>query len=190
MMKTNNLFKNYIKYTSLNFFIKELLCAKWGIMKKYNTCQHLYLFAWLVLIVVSLLYQHFVFVILALYRLFEISTGTVYKILYPKKDIIYKRRALLLAVYTYIEYILLFAVLYLNIDYSFQIYDQLTNIVNALYFSATTITTLGFGDIVPKNIYSKIATIFESITGILYIAVFLYYTASIYFERKRSELKR
>ena len=93
-MKAGNLFKNYIKYTSLNFYIKELLCGKWKIIRKYNTCQHLYLMTWLVLIIVSLLYQHIVFVVLALYRLFEISTGTIYKILYPKKDIIYKRRAL------------------------------------------------------------------------------------------------
>jgi hypothetical protein len=31
--------------------------------------------------------------------------------------------------------------------------------VNALYFSFTTMITVGFGDIVPKNIYEKIYVI-------------------------------
>lgn len=40
-----------------------------------------------------------------------------------------------------------------------------------LYFSFTTLCTVGFGDIVSTSIYSKPFVILESITGIFYVAI-------------------
>lgn len=42
---------------------------------------------------------------------------------------------------------------------------------NIFYYSFTTLTTVGFGDIVPKHIAVKAVTILEQMTGVLYLAV-------------------
>jgi hypothetical protein len=41
------------------------------------------------------------------------------------------------------------------------------NIVTALYFSAVTFATLGFGDIAPLNILGKVCAIAEVLLGYL-----------------------
>ena len=38
------------------------------------------------------------------------------------------------------------------------------------YFSFTTLTTVGFADIVPNHIYAKSLVMLEQITGVLYLA--------------------
>lgn len=40
-----------------------------------------------------------------------------------------------------------------------------------LYFSLTTITTLGYGDILPTSPFARIWSTMEAVTGVLYIAV-------------------
>lgn len=50
---------------------------------------------------------------------------------------------------------------------------SLSNILNSLYFSTITITTLGFGDIYPIEAASKILVTSESILGVLFIGLFL-----------------
>ncbi len=42
---------------------------------------------------------------------------------------------------------------------------------NLAYFSFTTLTTVGFGDIIATSIYAKSIVILEEITGVLYLAV-------------------
>lgn len=42
---------------------------------------------------------------------------------------------------------------------------------NLYYYSFTTLTTVGFGDIVPKSLPVKGVTIIEQMTGVLYLAV-------------------
>jgi len=42
-----------------------------------------------------------------------------------------------------------------------------------LYFSAITIATVGYGDIVPTETHSRIAAAIEAITGIVLIGLFL-----------------
>lgn len=43
----------------------------------------------------------------------------------------------------------------------------------ALYFSLTTITTLGYGDISPVAPFARIWTVLEAVTGLLYVAVLI-----------------
>jgi voltage-gated potassium channel len=42
-----------------------------------------------------------------------------------------------------------------------------------VYFSFITLTSLGFGDILPINKYAKILVVFEVVTGVIYIAVMI-----------------
>lgn len=45
--------------------------------------------------------------------------------------------------------------------------------VRMLYFSAVTITTLGYGDIVPITNRARLAIAFESIVGLIIIGLFV-----------------
>ena len=57
--------------------------------------------------------------------------------------------------------------------------DALTNIqretasFDCYYYSFTTLTTLGYGDIAPVAKYAKILAIMESVTGPVYLAIFV-----------------
>ena len=59
--------------------------------------------------------------------------------------------------------------------------DALTNIssneetagFDCYYYSFTTLTTLGYGDIVPVAKYARILAILESVTGPVYLAIFV-----------------
>ena len=41
------------------------------------------------------------------------------------------------------------------------------------YFSFTTLTTLGFGDLVPLNHFARVLASLESIVGPVYLAIFI-----------------
>jgi hypothetical protein len=42
-----------------------------------------------------------------------------------------------------------------------------------IYFSLTTLTTLGYGDIIPENPYAKLLAAIESAVGVIYLAVLM-----------------
>ena len=54
-----------------------------------------------------------------------------------------------------------------------QITDQPATRAERLYFSFVTLTTLGYGDIVPVNSFAKVIVIFTTLSGVLYLAVFV-----------------
>tara|TARA_Y100000310_G_scaffold345606_1_gene467214 strand:+ start:28127 stop:28366 length:240 start_codon:yes stop_codon:yes gene_type:complete len=49
---------------------------------------------------------------------------------------------------------------------AFYSYAENLSFVDAFYFSGATLTTLGYGDIVPTNDASKIFTVFYALLGI------------------------
>lgn len=51
--------------------------------------------------------------------------------------------------------------------------NSLSSILNSIYFSTITITTLGYGDIFPVHYITKFVVILESLFGILAIGLFL-----------------
>jgi voltage-gated potassium channel len=53
-----------------------------------------------------------------------------------------------------------------------------------IYFSFTTITTLGYGDIIPKSSLVQRLAIIEAIAGQFYIAIVVTYLLSRYIKRK------
>lgn len=52
--------------------------------------------------------------------------------------------------------------------------------VEAIYFSFVTLTTLGYGDILPVTRLARIFTSIEAVTGVLYIAVLISRLVSLY----------
>lgn len=51
--------------------------------------------------------------------------------------------------------------------------DGITSAMDFVYFSFVTLTTLGYGDIVPVGDKARAAAMFEAIAGLLFIAVFI-----------------
>lgn len=50
---------------------------------------------------------------------------------------------------------------------------QLLNTFDAFYFSYSTLTTLGYGDITPFTPVARMLAIFEAMTGMLYVAILI-----------------
>ncbi len=58
--------------------------------------------------------------------------------------------------------------------------DGAINLQQFLYFSLTTITTLGYGDITPVSPFARIWSTLEAVTGVLYVAVLIARFVSLY----------
>ena len=54
---------------------------------------------------------------------------------------------------------------------------------NSLYFSFTTLSTIGFGDIVPVSGASRMLAILEAIVGMFYVTMLVARLVSIYSAR-------
>lgn len=66
--------------------------------------------------------------------------------------------------------------------------QEMTNF-NALYFSYTSLTTLGFGDILPISKVARMLTFMEAMTGMLYVATLISRLVSM-FSPLSSSLKK
>ncbi|EIW87739.1 putative ion channel [Alishewanella agri BL06] len=72
---------------------------------------------------------------------------------------------------SYVACILVFAIFYYFLPHG-QLNKDLTP-VNALYFSVVTITTLGYGDIIPTSSVAQIAISFQALFGITILGLFI-----------------
>ena len=85
------------------------------------------------------------------------------------------RAQLYTAVNIYLLLGLLWASLYLAIDAfspgSIQMGNQADRQTELLYLSLVTLSTVGYGDIVPLSGIARIVTALEGVTGVLYIAI-------------------
>ncbi|MGV7222183.1 MAG: potassium channel family protein [Nitrospinales bacterium] len=71
----------------------------------------------------------------------------------------------------YLVNIIVFSLDYYLLGDSFD--KDISSYFDAFYFSSITITTLGYGDIVPDSIFTKLLTSLQSISGIMIIGLFL-----------------
>ena len=94
----------------------------------------------------------------------------------PSKSTLKYGERIQLAMRSYIELILNFASIYILLPPS--CFDcNITNYLDALYFSGVTITTLGYGDISPTCVFPQMLTIYEVLCGFMLIVVsFAVYT--------------
>jgi hypothetical protein len=58
---------------------------------------------------------------------------------------------------------------------------------NAFYFSFSTLTTLGFGDITPVSKVARTLSIMETVTGTLYVAILISRLVSRYSPTARTD---
>lgn len=76
--------------------------------------------------------------------------------------------------YLYLSLIPIFAVIYTLLPEGYIHYDQLNNnFLSNLYYSAVTVTTLGYGDITPINEIAALLVGAESVLGVVIIGLFL-----------------
>ncbi|EPW6560940.1 potassium channel family protein [Vibrio vulnificus] len=71
----------------------------------------------------------------------------------------------------YLSLIPIFALIYSLVDLSLGVHAK--GLVTYLYFSVVSITTLGYGDILPNSSWAQIAAASESLLGIILIGLFL-----------------
>jgi len=89
-----------------------------------------------------------------------------------KADKLQNHDRLALSFRSYFELIINFSILYLLTPVSFwKECVRPQDVVESLYFSGVTITTLGYGDISPKHWYPQFLTIFEVLCGFSLIVV-------------------
>lgn len=69
-------------------------------------------------------------------------------------------------------------------------YDSIENAtIDCIYYSFTTLTTLGYGDVTPKTPFSKFLSIFESLVGQLYLAIFVAQLIGLNIARRLDRIK-
>jgi voltage-gated potassium channel len=95
-----------------------------------------------------------------------------------KSALNYQQR-LRLAFLSYLELIINFATIYYILPSCFWKKDAaFGNIIDALYFSGVTITTVGYGDYTPIHWFPKLLTVYEVFCGVILLVVcFTVYTS-------------
>lgn len=84
------------------------------------------------------------------------------------------KRIVILVINNALEIIIWFAIFYRNFDYLFQSkYIQLNTFLGSIYYSIVTMSTLGYGDIIPKNHYALYIIIPQMLIGIFIAIVIL-----------------
>jgi hypothetical protein len=87
--------------------------------------------------------------------------------------------------YLYLSLIPLYAIFYISLPDN--TISQAVNFIDYIYFSTVTITTLGYGDMLPQSSLGKIFTASQSIFGITLIGLFLNSLSRVRSEAARDE---
>lgn len=82
-----------------------------------------------------------------------------------------------------IVYIIVSTTMFILID------SSVSNIGDALWFIAVTISTVGYGDIIPETPIGKALTMLSMVIGIIVSAIFTAYLSSIYNEKNEAETR-
>jgi voltage-gated potassium channel len=97
-----------------------------------------------------------------------------------------------LALYSYAELIFLYALIFYIFSGIFSAFsalafkDMVIDMIDAVYFSGVTITTLGYGDILPNVWVTKLLAVFEVLNGFALIIV----SFTVYVSRAISEMDK
>jgi hypothetical protein len=87
---------------------------------------------------------------------------------------------------TYLLIGMCFAFIYAGINFDGDMGFKVDRFYNYLYFSLTTLTTTGFGDIVPTSAFTKMLSAMEGVIGSMYIAVVVARLVGLHIVSKRT----
>lgn len=120
-----------------------------------------------------------VFMFLSAFRIFDCITANVQisllEVLHSKgrEDRLTSRNVLLLGI-NFLEFLNNFCVIFFCMAAAgWGEFNGVSNVVDALYFSLSTLTTLGFGDIHAVDMAAKLVVIAESLIGIVFLFIVL-----------------
>jgi len=105
-------------------------------------------------------------VYVALYLLAEIVQKPIATVLVWSSRVIHPERSVVVALWSYAESILAFATLYLQCQCLNRFLNSATQ---ALYFSAVTATTVGYGDIHPEDVRGEQLVLAQLAVSLLYV---------------------
>ena len=117
--------------------------------------------------------------------LFSLGTIYYYFNLFTSDRQLHKIEYIISILFVFFLTITMFAVIYAepieNSDNYFMEFGEPYNITfpDAFYFSTTTITTLGYGDITPFGIF-RFFVIIEVLMGVIYLGSMIYFIVKIY----------
>jgi len=109
----------------------------------------------------------------AIWRIFEILVFTINYCLLSAQ-IIPVKHTLILSLINITEIIFWFSIFYQRFFYLFKSeFVCLNSFIASIYFSVVTMTTLGYGDIIPIKDISRIAIIIQSLIGIFFAIIII-----------------
>lgn len=90
-------------------------------------------------------------------------------VFYPDRKVHNIGRSIVIFALNYLYFVVGFTVIYQNEFFLFS--KKMKVFLDYLYFSVSTITTLGYGDIAPINLPGRVTVIFEAIIGIWLLGI-------------------
>ena len=153
------------------------------------------IFAWLSVVFVHILWVQLVsafFMVL----FFGYTTALIFQQIVKDKDV--SSNTLFGAASIYMSLGLTWTGVYTLVELihplSFQISGdpgaKISRISELIYFSFTTLTTLGYGDISPKTTMAQSLAILEAMTGVLYMALIIGMLVGIYSSSSKSDTSK
>jgi hypothetical protein len=140
----------------------------------------IYVLAWAVLLGVSLTFHSYFPALvcgIAAYRIFDIVTYRAYFLLVKSQESPWSpdllRRSILIVVVNLAEIVMAFATMYLVIgNVADSSSGRITNATDAIYFSLVTITTVGYGDFVPRDAFTRMLAVCQ-VSCSLFLLLFI-----------------
>lgn len=133
----------------------------------YRDLLHIVRTCVLVLVLRSSVHQpHTWALYVALYILLEIIQKPIGTVLVWSSRVIHPERSVVVALWSYGESILAFATLYVQCQCLNRCLDSITQ---AVYFSAVTATTLGYGHVYPRGMQGEVLVLAQLAVSLLYV---------------------
>jgi hypothetical protein len=103
--------------------------------------------------------------------LFAFVADAIEQLSKPKTPVFHPFERLRMLIESYLEVILYFSIMYTLLPETWFLDSKLSNACDALYFSAITITTVGYGDIVPLHAVARLLAVQEALVGLSLIVL-------------------
>lgn len=168
------------EHLTITSYIKKLI--KKGKNDFFGIFLELWAMFWFVLVLILNFFDiKWLMVMIFAYRIWEILLTNFYLFIFKQgatKKVNSNEeneiRLLLLLMIQYFSIILCFSGIYKYLEIGFKIYEGvLINGITWIYYSITTITTVGYGDIHPITFYTMLISIIESLSGMFFILLFV-----------------